>query len=228
MIRNLKTLGLVLALTCAAGVTAGTAVAAERLTSDGPVKLSGVDSGEKATFTGFGLSATCNGGYDIGLENQTPHVFFDPSIIFVATFTVTPQYTSCVNKMGEVQQPGTVTMNGCDYLVHVANGAETWDVVCPGGQQIEMHSYTNASHTTSICTVKVPAQSGIAGGSHENVKEGGVEKVVVKGPLTGIKATKSGILCGGSSETTTASMDIRAVVSGVNEKGGATGISITG
>jgi hypothetical protein len=229
MTRKLRTLGLALvALFVVGAMTASAALAESQLTSDGPVELTGKDSeGEKATFTGFGLTASCQGEYTVGLENQTPHTFFDPSMIFVAIFTVAPHYTNCTAKLGESSVPDTVTMNGCDYLVHVGNGAEHWEVVCPGGQQIEMHSYSGSSHLSSICTIKVPGQTGISGGAVENLKEGGVEKLVVKEPLSSIRATKSGVLCGGSSETENASMDMHAVISGVNEEGKATGISIT-
>ncbi|HET8862438.1 MAG TPA: hypothetical protein VFM94_04215 [Solirubrobacterales bacterium] len=224
MIRNLKAMVLAVTALCAVGAMVAPAAPADQLTSDGSVTITGKDS-SKSTFTGFGLSASCQGEYTVGLENQTPHTYFDPSILFVARFTVAPHYTKCDSTSGESQLSSTLTMNGCDYLVEIGNGTESWEVVCPEGQQIEMHSYSSSSHSLSLCTVSIPDQSGISGGDVENVKEGGVEKLTVKESLSSINATRSG-LCG-SGGTESAAMDLHVVISGVNKKGEPTGISIT-
>lgn len=229
MIRNLKALSLALVAVFAMSAVVGSPASAQQgeLTSDGPVKLTGKDSGEKISLTGFEMSVTCEGEYTIGLENETPHTFWDPSIIFVAIFTIAPHYNNCEASTGET----TLTMNGCDYLIHVVNdggGGEfgtTADIVCPGSSQIEVHMYSSSSHSLSICTVKVPPQTGATGGVLKTISEGGVHKLTLKGPISGLKVTKSG-LCG-SGEINNGALDVHAVIGGINKAGEPTGITVT-
>jgi hypothetical protein len=230
MIRNLKALGLALVAVFAmsAVVASAASAAIPSLTSDGPVTLSGSDNvGTKSTLTAFGLKTECNATYHAHKYNVTPRVFIPSG---ATTVTVTPTYSNCLGVIGGTSTPATVTFNGCDYVLHIGNtvaGVEkyggTTDIVCPEGQQIEIHVYTNSSHATTICTIKVPGQTGLAGVTVQN--SGG--NLVLGGPITGIRASKTGILCGGTAETTTGEEDISITVSGKNEAGGATSVSIS-
>jgi hypothetical protein len=75
------------------------------------------------------------------------------------TLTITPTYTNCtaaIPLMGNV--PATITMNGCDYLLHLEavedEGAYKYtaptDLKCPAGKEVEVHVYSNhTNHTAS-------------------------------------------------------------------------------
>jgi hypothetical protein len=231
MIRNLKALGLALVAVFAmsAVVASAASAAIPSLTAaSGPVTLSGSDTaGTKSTLTAFGLKTECTGSYTAHKYNVTPREFIPSG---ATTITVTPVYTNCVGVIGGTSTPATVTMNGCDYVLHVGNtvaGVEkyggTTDVVCPESQQIEVHVYTNSTHATTICTVKVPGQTGLVGGTVQN----NAGNLKLGGPITGIRSTKTGILCGGTAETTIGEEDISAEVSGAKEGGGANSVSIS-
>jgi hypothetical protein len=64
----------------------------------------------------------------------------------------------------------------------------------------------------------------LTGGFVENLAGG---KITLGGTVGGIKATKTGILCGGTAETNSAEVHGDAVVSGTNELGEPTAIEIS-
>jgi len=225
MNRNLKTLGLALAVVLAtSAAVASAASAAGHLTADGPVKLTGTSAGGAATA--FGFKVECHEHATVGAVGETPHGFLTPP---VSAFTVQTQSTNCVATIGAILAPVTVTANGCDGVTKIGEtiSAGKWggtaEIVCPETKQIEIHAYTNSSHTSMICNVKIPPQSGLTGGFVENIAGG---KITLGGTVTGIKATKTGILCGGAAETKSAEIHGDAVVSGTNKAGEATAISI--
>ncbi len=226
MIRNLKALGLALAVVLATSATvASAASAAGQLTSDGPVKLTGTSAGGAATA--FGFKVECHEHATVGAVGETPHGFLTPP---VSAFTVQTQSTNCVATIGATVAPATVTANGCDGVTKIGEtiSAGKWggtgEIVCPESKQIEIHAYTNSAHTSTICTVKIPSQAGLTGGSVENIAGG---KITLGGTIKGIKATKTGILCGGTAETNSAEVHGDAVVSATNKAGGATAIEIS-
>jgi hypothetical protein len=227
MIRNLRYLGTMLVAVFAMSSAIASAAIAEtgKLTSDGPVKLTGTTTSGIAKA--FGFTLVCHEHAIVGAVNETPHGFVTPPL---STFTVQTESTGCVATIGAIEAPSTVVTNGCDGVTHLGEtiAANKWggtvDIVCPVGKQIEINSYTNASHTSLICKIKIPAQSGLTGGSAENLGEG---KIGLNGFGGGIKATKTGILCGGNAETNSAEVTGTAVVSGTNEAGKATAIEIS-
>jgi hypothetical protein len=228
MIRNLKGFGaaLLLAVFAMSAVAASAASAAPGvLTSDGPVKLTGTSAGGAATA--FGFKVECHEHATVGAVGETPHGFLTPP---VSSFTVQTQSTNCVATIGVTIAPATVTTNGCDGVTKIGEtiSAEKWggtgEIVCPESKQIEIHAYTNSAHTSSICTVKIPPQTGLTGGSVENIAGG---KITLGGTVKGIKATKTGVLCGGTAETNSAEVHGDAVVSGTSNAGEATAISIS-
>ena len=227
MIRNLKVLGLSLVAVFAMSAMVASAASAGELTSDGPVDLHATEN--PAVLTAIaGQKVECHATYTIGNVNETPHATF--ITLPKANLTVTPDYTNCVSVIGELKAPLTVTMNGCDFVLHIGAQLEagkysgTADVVCEGSNQIEVHAYSSAAHSSTVCTYKIPAQTGLTGGFVKNA----AGKVELGGPVTGIKATRTGILCGGTAETKEAKQDIGVVVSGTNEAGAATNIEVTG
>ncbi len=226
MIRNLKALGFVLAVVLATSATvASAASAAGQLTSDGPVKLTGTSAGGAATA--FGFKVECHEHATVGAVGETPHGFLTPP---VSSFTVQTQSTNCVATIGVTVAPATVTTNGCDGVTKIGEtiSAGKWggsgEIICPESKQIEIHAYTNSAHTSTICTVKIPPQAGLTGGFVENIAGG---KITLGGTIKGIKATKTGVLCGGTAETSNAEVHGDAVVSGTNNAGAATAISIS-
>lgn len=227
MIRDLRYLGTVLVAVLAMSSVAASAATAEtaKLTSDGPVKLTGTTTSGIARA--FGFTLVCHEHATVGAVNETPQGFVTPPL---STFTVQTESTGCIATIGAIEAPSTVVTNGCDGVTHLGEtiAANKWggtvDIVCPEGKQIEINSYTNASHTSLICKMKIPPQTGLKGGSAENLGEG---KVGLSGFGEGIKATKTGILCGGNGETNSAEVTGTAVVTGTNESGKATAIEIS-
>ncbi len=228
MIRNLKSLGL--AIMAVIGMSAVVASAASAdpptLISDGPVKLAGTDLAKSVLTYNESQKIECHGKYSLGKENETPSGFIaNPT----TTATAAPTYSSCEGKLGVTNVSYTATMNGCDYVLHLGSTIEmgkwgvTTDIVCPEGKEVEVHGYSSAEHTTSICTFKLPAQTGKAGAFVKNL-EGG--KVTLGGTVEGLKASRTGVLCGGGNSTESGKLDLDAEISGTNEKEGSTGIEI--
>jgi hypothetical protein len=243
MICNLKLWGLALIAVCATSAVVVSAAAASTkgwLTSDGPVTLTGTDTGGEASkLTGFGnLEFGCHGHYDIGTQDNSNSYdeFFDVSETTVTVLTVKPTYDpkTCTAKIGGTSAPLTVTMNECDYAWHLGETKEpgvynvTSDVECPESKEIEIHWYSSASHATTICTMKIPEQTGRVGATASTeVDAEGNHTITLQGPITGITANRTGILCGGTAHTEKAELDIHAILSGFNEGEEPTGITIT-
>jgi hypothetical protein len=127
--------------------------------------------------------------------------------------TVEPTYSGCHSNIPLVGVvPATVTMNGCDYVLHVVEGKEpgvpaaTVDLECPEGKEIEVHVYTNhTNHTknTSLCTFKIPEQTGLSSVDLTN-KAGTPEDVEADIDLSKITSsvTPSNVVCGNSHDAT--------------------------
>ena len=210
------------------------------LTADNyPARLTGTDTiNERSKLKALGQEVLCHGHYGAGKENETEE--FEPGKFRhkevsekLKTLTVEPTYTNCEGIIGATKAPATVTMNGCDYLLHlgltVSAGvwAVTADLVCPAGKDIEIHAYTSTAHSSSICTVTIKPQTGLEGGTAQNVLENGRWKVTLQGPFKKIHAERSGVLCGGAATTTEGELFIHAILSGTNKNNEATDITIT-
>jgi len=155
--RNLKILGLALAAVFAMSAVIASVASAQTvgvLTSDGPVTLTGTETGGAGanSFTAFGNTVECPGSTYTGHEKGSTTKLVPNGAKEV---TVTPHYVNC---------NFPVAMNGCDYLFRhlttVAGVAGTYtflaDVVCPVGKAIEITGPLG-------CKVKVPAQTGLTG-----------------------------------------------------------------
>jgi hypothetical protein len=231
MIRNLKVLGLALVAVFAMSAVAASAASAAtpgEFTSTGNVTVTGHSVAETFKFDEVS-SVTCTGHHTIMPEKVTPWGFFNPGA-GLTTLTDQAHYTKCVAKLGVQSLPATVTTNGCDFLLHIGETTAgtteyggTADVVCGAGESIEIHVYEKEPDVTSICTFKVPAQVGLKGADIKN----NAGKIEVIGKVTAITATRTGVLCGGTKETKAAIQEAATVVSGTNEAGAATSISVT-
>jgi hypothetical protein len=215
MIRNLKILGLALVAVFALIALAASAASAQGklTTSDGkPATLVGTETGVSGAglnaWTAFGSKIECILGFGTGHQyNVTPHV---PVPHGATTITITPHYKNCHTFIPETK-PLTVTMNGCDWVVHI--GATTGgvagtyggtaDVVCPLGKNIEIHVYNSAAHTETLCTLTVTPRNGITGGHVTNTPASG--DLDVQGTGTGTVVHREGLcLLDGQGTTTEA------------------------
>ncbi len=236
MIRNLKALGLALVAVFAMSALAASAAQAVttdgEFTSDGKVTVTGHGT-ESLTFEA-GQKLTCTGHHTVMPENQTPWNFFNPGA-GLTTLTDQAHYSNCVAQVGAQTLPATVTTNECDFLLHIGETTAplntgtytvTPTVKCKNqGETIEVHVYQQASHATSVCTYKVGEQNLAPGKLHSTNIAGGT--IEVSGEVTGITASRTGVLCGGTKETKAAIQHANTILTGTNEAGGATAISVT-
>lgn len=123
--------------------------------------------------------------------------------------TFVPAYGACVAEPGAM--PVTVTTNGCDYSVGVTKPGTTGTpettgtmqaaIICPAGQQIEIHIYENAAAhaaNVSLCTYDIAPQGPVPAGVYHNVF-GNPNDVVatIKAAFTAKRTVGPEFLCGG-------------------------------
>ncbi|MGC1851093.1 MAG: hypothetical protein WA687_01490 [Solirubrobacterales bacterium] len=205
------------------------------LTSASPVALKGEETGEllqNASTSTLG-SFTCPGSIYAGHKyNVTPHTWIP---IGATTATITPSYASeCKAHIPILgTRPGTVTMNGCDYVGHIGEttGGEntyglTVDVVCPEGKQIEREIFKSGSVTHAaadrICTTKIKPQTGLKGAHVKTTTE--TDDIDMEGTIEGIHEESSGTLCG-STTSATGKLDIDLTVTGEASPGAGVTVS---
>lgn len=235
MIRDLKLLVLSLVAIAVPSVTGASAASAQQafLTSDGPVTLIGVETGETSTnlLTAFGEKIECPGSFYTGHKyNVTPHSVIPSG---ATTVTITPHHIAekCRSSNNLFM---TWTMNGCDYVFHFGEtspaGNEegtyglTADIACPEGKAIEWHLYTSSSELTKVCTVKINSQTGLKGLHVTSTSAS--EDLDISGAMEGIHMERSGAFCS-SLTTKEAKFDIDITVKGTNEIGAETGIAVS-
>jgi hypothetical protein len=145
MTRNFKILGLALMAIFALGAVAASVASAQtqgKLTSTGPVTLTGTETGEKLNaLTAFGGTVECPGSTYTGhlvtthkqteenpkkitLEHKNAGIGVDMLPSGSTTATLTPHYKETnaegkPNCSGPLGTKATVDMNGCDYVVHI-------------------------------------------------------------------------------------------------------------
>lgn len=240
MIRNLKVLGFALAalfVLSAAIPAAASAQTQGKLTSDGPVTLTVTELGTgENIFKAFGGTIEFPGSTYTGHKyNVTPHTFI-PSGETIITLTPDYKQSSCVFTFVGIKHPCTITMNGCDYVLHLGstNGVDafavTTDIVCPVGQKIDTDAYPvgtlPSEHATKaqFCTTTIPAQTGLSGLTltTDTVND----DFNIKGTLEKITVSKSLAGCGASEEKS-GKLQTNVTVKGKNEAGGNTGITVT-
>jgi hypothetical protein len=123
--------------------------------------------------------------------------------------TFVPAYGACVAEPGAM--PVTVTTNGCDYSIGVSKPGTTgtpettglmqaW-ILCPAGQQIEIHIYENAAAhaaNVSLCTYDIGPQGPVPAGVYHNVF-GNPNDVVatIRAQFTAKRTVGPEFLCGG-------------------------------
>lgn len=131
--------------------------------------------------------------------------------------TFRPLYEGCTSEPGGAT-PVTVTLNGCDYTVGFGRPGTTeqpattgtmhaW-VICPAGQQIEIHVYENAfmhAMNVSTCTYDLFPQGPVPAGVYHNTSHVGAipdVRATISAKFTGRSTIGAGgAICGGNPET---------------------------
>lgn len=195
MIRKFKAFGLALVALLAMG--AFSAVGAQAQTTTLVAGEAGYVTGEQVEGghrfkTGGGQVLTCNKAH-----------FKGASQVSQTTISVTPEYSQCHTEPQSVFEPKffvTVTHNECNYkftnLQHTPPDY-TADVTveCPVGKAIEVHLYTNSSHTTNLCTLTVGSQGPLPGNTITNVG-GHPDDLLMHHNVTVVETRHGSSLCG--------------------------------
>jgi hypothetical protein len=235
MTRNLKVLGLALMAAFAMSAVVASAASAQngKLTSDGPVTLTGTElAGNAFHFgEGLGLPATkCNDStFHGGKLNGTTGGVHQLLPSGESNFTFVPKYKEC--KVGFL--PATVDMTSCDFVFTLGattGGGATYGITshleCSvPGDTVHLTAFSDAGHTNRVCSITFGAQTNIPGLHATNVAGG---TVLVNGTATGITAThlnEPG--CPGHVHSAIATYVVNVEVKGDNAAGQATGISIS-
>jgi hypothetical protein len=162
--RNLKALGLaLLAVFALSAMAASTASASPNPTwtpTEGPTTLHGVSLPNEGpgktnalTLPGIGQEIVCT-----STTLDAVGTLFGP----MPEVQLTPTYEGCQTQNGWV----TITHNECRkrfyHLTTVPGTAHyttTAQLICPQGKQLEIHTYLDAGHNFSVCTIDIPPQT---------------------------------------------------------------------
>jgi hypothetical protein len=177
MIRNLKILGLgLVAVFALSAVTASAALAQNGLiTSTGPVKLTGTQTGEKFanSLTAFGGKVTCANakynGFKILTQKQTEEGKTHELLASGSSnVTIVPNYGSCITTQAGIEFPTTVDMNGCDFEFDLLGtiSANNYKIrateECPAANTIKVTVFANAAkHTANepFCIIDITKET---------------------------------------------------------------------
>ena len=251
MIRNPKALGLALFAVFAMSAVAAQAASAANgiLTSDGPVTLTGTETGTSANrMSFFGVFFECPGSVYTGHKyNVTPHEFITGSS---ETITLNPHYKQTTaggapNCIGTAGSSTTIDFpSGCDYVAHVGETTGgvagtygvTFDVNCanPSTESITVTTWlSEARHTANPtapdCVLHIPDNAHNHGLAGAHLTDTGNGTVDLTGTISGITATqtRNSLLCPSGTHTETASFSLDITITGHNEAGVTTGISLS-
>jgi hypothetical protein len=248
MVHKLKYLALAIGALCAIGAMLASSASAQEITGNVKVEKEATITATDVVNSTLTYNATqrvvCHVHYDIGLQNETvtgsPGKHKPVPIgSEYRTFTATPTYTQpnsletskpgCRGFNGATETRMTVTMNGCNFLLHLdttIEGTQEYTVdatlVCPEGKKVEIHVYSNSDteHKTSICTYFFGPQKENKDYTGGRLKDLGNGKLTLGGTVAGIEASREGIVCGGKNETKEAKLDIDTEISATAEVGG--------
>lgn len=172
MMRNLKTLGLAVAMFALTAVTASAAQAIEFHSEiENTTVTAKTETGSNSVFDAAGASISCASGTFTGTQaaKNSP------------TLTVTPAYSGCTF-LGVLNVP--VKMNGCQYTFN-ANG----EVAVTGA------SCTAITFEAELCKVEVGKTNNqnLKEATYTNIGTGTGREVTVTPHVTGITYTSSGL-----------------------------------
>jgi hypothetical protein len=227
MIRKLKMFGIALTVSCAIGAVASSAAMAQgKLTSDGPVFLTGTEAAGGTVFSYPGLPSTvCNQShFKAGAVGATPHKGISSG---ATQFTMVPSLTKCTHG----PFPVTVKMTSCDwkYTLGGTISADTyalstsWECSVPG-DAVHLELFSDANHTNQICAYTFAGQTPT---SHLHATDTTTGKIRIHGKLTNLHVTKSGAGCGGAGTTNAATFALDIELAGQNVEEASTSVSIS-
>lgn len=183
-----------------------------------PATLDGTDIATATNaFTLFGEKIVCpDSSYSGQIAAKTTEV------------TITPTYNNNECSAGGGGHKVTVTMNGCDYMLHIGNTTKkfydnyyvTIDLICPKEADVEIHKYLNVKdESVQLCKFTIKEQKGIKGAKIYNEYDpestGTEGTLVLETPLANITATKSGAC--GAGNTNTGEIDLGITFKGTNK-----------
>jgi hypothetical protein len=224
MIRNLKALGLAIVAVFAFGAVAASAASAQQayLTGDGPLsEFHGSQIGPASAnrLTALGTFTHCGTVTGEGtLEGgSTEHA---------TTGAVVPTFANCTSTILGVATD--INMNGCYFILHLqettASPADTYGILatlhCEGTNRPSVTITTNPD-----CTMTFDENA--AGYPGLDVVDTTNGELDVKGTATGITLSASAGCPGGAGTGKSASLDMEATITGVNEAGEPTNIGIS-
>jgi len=227
-------LGVALAAVFALSAMVASAASAAQafITADGPVKVTGVETGIAANrLTAFGTFVECPGSTFIGGKvNTTPEepLSHEPA---ESTVTVVPTYVNCVATALKLKM--TIDMEGCDSVFHLGETtgvADTYGVSatvkCPTGKHVKITiPATGCTITLTEKTGAFPADS-YAGLTVKDTTAP-ANDLDVTGTIKEIEA-HAGTGCPGAGTTTkTAEWDMDLTITGDNKVGEPTPIGIS-
>jgi hypothetical protein len=204
MVRNLKVLGAALVAVFALSAVMASAALAQNalLTSTGPVKLTGKQTGAKNenSLTALGGVVTCANatytGNKILTQAQTAEgKTHEPLPSGSSSVTIVPNYGSCVTTKVGIEFPATIDMNGCDFEfdLGVTSAANKYKVKvteeCPVNNTIKVTDFANAAkHTANepFCVIDITKETNRGEGLTATDTGGG--NVDITGTIEGIKA----------------------------------------
>jgi hypothetical protein len=231
MTRKLKAIGLALLATAAiAALIVSNASAEEEIegaqgtltAAEYPATVDGTEENAAGTnaFTIFGEKIVCNGStFSSSIAKAT------------TTVTLAPTYNNC--STGGGGHKVTITMNGCDFVIHIEgttttikdNYFNTLDIICPAGKEIEIHKYVNATNELLgvSCLWTIGEQKGLRRGKVTNDTTN--KDLLLEKSYKKIVAHQHGAC--GEGETTEGEYDVSITLKGTNGKGMADALEIT-
>ncbi len=151
-----------------------------------------------------------NGKYPVGVSAESKQPVFTTEMHSVecekTTFasklstetTILTVVPSVTNPCTYNNLPVTVAFNECDYVYQttekMAGVTKAYiNIVCPTGQKIEIHIYSNSKHTITACTITIEPQEKLEPLSLLNGEK--EEDVEASGTVEGVAFTEDGLLC---------------------------------
>lgn len=204
-----------------------------KLTSDGPVTLTGTQTGEASAnaLAAFGGEARCpNATFTAHKLSATPHELIPTG---AEAITITPHYGACT----ALGFPATIDMNGCDYVLDLegTSGADKYSakstVVCPPEKHITLTIFSGvAKHTANESFCHLTITENPAGYSGLSVTDTTNGRIDITGTISSIsvhKISPLGFVICPTESTSNASLKQDITVEGKNAAGGATSISLS-
>lgn len=188
MLRNLKTLGLIVVAALAIGaVGASPASAAPQFHFESEHTII---TGTQITANEFAFDA---GKVKCGVMN------FDGTSAVLTTTTVTlkPTFENCKIKKGEVEAEATFTFNNCNFLFHL--GANTEHLT--GTMGIECPDFV-VEIDTPECTITIPEQGNLGTVTYTNEGEETTRSVIFDLSIGEIHYVEHGAGCANETQTT--------------------------